>query len=421
MKKKFALLLLVFFVVGSFADDLPRIAVYVVGDVPDSSKRAFDSQMLVSFVNSGRYSAVERPGEFLAEAERKRTTEYGGTINDEQISELGKRFDVGYVCIAEIGPAFGFFQIDVRIVNVETAETVFSGEANSTLESADELTQVLETMVRNMLGDQTTQTPESTPVLEPVPDAQARSAAVDADLADTDDSESVELAAIPREPSKASVYVTGLPGPVGSTLSRAINNALMRTGIYAGMESIDGFVSGAADDAQLISAGMQAGVNFIFVINVSGQIAVRIIDVRAAAVMAQISMSGQITAVNAAVIAKRIVDFILKSGPQPDPAAQVAQASGAGGGRGRGQREREPAALDEPPKPPPSPSLVAGVTFDVVGGGLLLYGIYQNGNAKKRIDAGRYSEARMPIRNRNAAYVVGTVFLLSGISLHIFF
>ncbi|MCL2183172.1 MAG: hypothetical protein FWB85_06855 [Chitinispirillia bacterium] len=122
-----------------------------------------------------------------------------------------------------------------------------------------------------------------------------------------------------KGPVMASVYVTGVNSMIGGTLSKAINTTLMKTGIYEGMESIDKHVSGTASDAQLINAGKQAGVGYVFAVNVAGQISVRIIDVGMSAVMAQVSLDGQITAVNATGIAKKIVDFILKEGPQPDP------------------------------------------------------------------------------------------------------
>jgi hypothetical protein len=46
--------------------------------------------------------------------------------------------------------------------------------------------------------------------------------------------------------------------------------------------------------------------------------------------LAKISIDGKITAISAAVIAKKIVDFILTSGPKPDPDAQITEAAASG-------------------------------------------------------------------------------------------
>jgi hypothetical protein len=127
----------------------------------------------------------------------------------------------------------------------------------------------------------------------------------------------------PIGPAKAAVYVTGLPALVSKPFNSAIGSALIKSKLYAGIESIDNFVTGAANNQSLIGAGMQAGVSYVIAIEVSGQISVRIIDVNMAAELAKVSLDGKITALNAAAIAKKVVDFILKSGPKPDNAAQA--------------------------------------------------------------------------------------------------
>jgi len=55
----------------AMAQDLPRIAVYVTGDVHDNEKEALGTQMLASLVNSGRYKGIERSNSFLAEIEKE--------------------------------------------------------------------------------------------------------------------------------------------------------------------------------------------------------------------------------------------------------------------------------------------------------------------------------------------------------------
>jgi hypothetical protein len=152
MIKKTVFLMLALLCSLVFAQDQPKIAVYVTGDVPDNEKSALGTRMLASLVNSGRYIGIERSSLFLAEIEREQEKQRSGAIDDGQISELGKQFGVKYVCIAAITPAFGSFQVSARIVDVETAEVAAIGESFSPLASAADFTEVSDEVVRNMFG-----------------------------------------------------------------------------------------------------------------------------------------------------------------------------------------------------------------------------------------------------------------------------
>ena len=60
---------------------LPRIAVYVTGDVPENEKSALGTRMLSSLVNSGGYRGIERTAEFLAEIDREHIMQRSGAID----------------------------------------------------------------------------------------------------------------------------------------------------------------------------------------------------------------------------------------------------------------------------------------------------------------------------------------------------
>jgi hypothetical protein len=149
--KKMAALLVLFSAVV-FAQDLPKIAVYVTGDVPDSEKKALGTKILAELVNSGRYIGIERSTAFLAEIDKEHVKQRSGAIDDKQISQIGVQFGVKYVCIADITPALGAFQISARVVDVETAQVTFIGEANSALKTLDDLASVSEQVVKKMFG-----------------------------------------------------------------------------------------------------------------------------------------------------------------------------------------------------------------------------------------------------------------------------
>ena len=155
MIKKFVLSIIItmtLFTTAAFAQDLPRIAVYVTGDVPENERTALGTRMLAALVNSGRYMGIERSAAFVAEIEREQVTQRSGAIDDDQISALGKQFGVKYVCIAAITPAYGSYQVSARIVDVETAVVAFIGESHSPLETMDDLTAVSDRIVENMFG-----------------------------------------------------------------------------------------------------------------------------------------------------------------------------------------------------------------------------------------------------------------------------
>jgi uncharacterized protein (TIGR02145 family) len=160
-KWRAAALAVIMMVSWAFVQDLPKIAVYVTGDVPNNEKDALGTRMLASLVNSGRYKGIERSNAFLAEIEKEHVRQRSGAIDDGQISELGRQFGVKFICIASITPAFGEFQVSARIVNVETAEVDFIGESSGQLKSMDDLSRISDKVVENMFGGKTSkaQTP----------------------------------------------------------------------------------------------------------------------------------------------------------------------------------------------------------------------------------------------------------------------
>jgi len=152
MKKMLMLLLLACSFAAAQDQDLPRIAVYVTGPVHNNERTALGTRMLASLVNSGRYRGIERSNVFLAELEREQAKQRSGAVDDGQISELGKQFGVGFVCIVAITPTLGSYQISARIVNVETAEVAHIGEAYSPLRMVNDLTRAADEVVRVMFG-----------------------------------------------------------------------------------------------------------------------------------------------------------------------------------------------------------------------------------------------------------------------------
>jgi hypothetical protein len=230
--------------------------------------------MLSSLINSGRYRGIERSSAFLAEVEREQVTQRSGAIDDSQISELGRQFGVRFVCIAAITPAFGSYQISARIVDVETAEVVFIGQAFSPLRSAQDLTRVSDEVVNIMFRGQAA--PKQVP---PAPPATAQP---------------------PVAP----------PPPT----------------------------------------------------------------------------------------APRTPETVMEDG-----------------------RRRVDPVPPAPASPPKTTTFWAAVGLDVLGAGMIVYGIVENGNVGPYTDKGEYDKVKKSARTRNIVYGIGAAALLGGISIHIFF
>ena len=295
--------------------ELPRIAVYVTGDdVSENEKTALGTRMLSSLINSGRYRGIERSAAFLAEISREQKKQHSGSVDEDQITRLGRQFGVRFVCIAAITPAFGSFQVSARIVDVETAEVVYIGDASSPLKSMDDLTHVSNEVVRAMFSDKATAqaVPPPTPAVEPEPTPEPEPQL-------TLETESESQPALEPKPKSQQAAA---PEPAAAPEAVQIAQPSERT----------------LDDA------MQDG---------------------------------------------------------------------------RRRVETAPAAAAEAEvKKPGKTKFWVGVGLEVIGAGIITYGIMENENVTGHASR---SKAVQSEKNRNIAYVAGTAILLSGVTLHIFF
>ena len=311
-----AALAVVLMAAGAFAQEKPKIAVYVKGGMGDEVKAAFRNELLFAFVKSERYYAVDDNDVFVAAVKSEMERHGVSEMNDMQVWKAGEHVNADFVCVASVSPVLGGYQVFARVIDVKNEAVAEMGRGAGTIASVADVTKIAGEIVESMFGVSGKAAPQ---VQAAVQEQQAPAVA-------TPPMETP--APLPKGPIKAAVYVTGVPDLVGKTLNSAISSALIKSKIYAGIESID--VSGAPSVPALADAGRNAGVSYIFTINVAGQISVAIIDVAGSMELAKISIDGKITAISAAAIAKKIVDFILTSGPKPDPDAQITEAAASG-------------------------------------------------------------------------------------------
>ena len=154
----------------------PRIAVYVTGSVDDNEKRVLGTRLQTALIMSGRYADIERHNAFLAEIEAVQAEQPKGVLDNDQISEIGRRFGVNYVCVADVTSAFGEHNISGRIINVENVTVSFAGTAHGPLQTMDDLVDIANGVVRSMFGVRAEPVPPK-PVSVPAPVAVAPSPA----------------------------------------------------------------------------------------------------------------------------------------------------------------------------------------------------------------------------------------------------
>jgi len=172
------------------------------------------------------------------------------------------------------------------------------------------------------------------------------------------------------EHPKIAVYVTGgKDANEGRVLMTLILEGLMKSGRYITIERFDDFVaqvhreqatqrSGAVDDSQIRRAGIQAGVQYVCVVDIahafgSALLSARIIDVETAAVVAMSSAQSRMRSMgDIRAVSNRIVADMLGLVPAPRQGQSPSQ---------RAAREQQAPVAAVPPPPPPEPEPVVVV------------------------------------------------------------
>jgi hypothetical protein len=134
------------------ASSRPKIAVYVTGGKDVAENKALGTYILEALVRSQRYVAIERADVFLAEVDNEHIAQRSGAVDDAQISQLGKRSGVQFVCVADITYALRGAQVSARVLDVETAEVAALGSVEGRLRTMEDLRRVSAEVVGVMLG-----------------------------------------------------------------------------------------------------------------------------------------------------------------------------------------------------------------------------------------------------------------------------
>jgi outer membrane protein OmpA-like peptidoglycan-associated protein len=124
----------------------PTIAVYMAGEEPAAVKGAhyiLGGELARTISESDKYLAVDRTEDILNQIAKEHIYQRGGAVDDEQIKALGQQLGAQYLCISNIKDVGKrSYYLDVRLVDVVTAEIKRTVTANSNLKDANEKTRV---------------------------------------------------------------------------------------------------------------------------------------------------------------------------------------------------------------------------------------------------------------------------------------
>lgn len=147
MKKFFAILLSALSLTAMAQQK--KVAVYVTGTQTGINKVLGD-QLVAAFAKSGKYIAIERTASFLAELGKEHDYQRTGAVGDNEISRLGRQFGVQLVCVADVSEVFGQKYVSARLIDVESAEVINTSNANSKLDSMEELLRVADNLAKEL-------------------------------------------------------------------------------------------------------------------------------------------------------------------------------------------------------------------------------------------------------------------------------
>jgi hypothetical protein len=147
--------------------NLPKKAVYVQGGRKNNgSGYALYTYTLEALFTRSRYNGdfvvVERSEAFTSQINREHGKQRSGSVNDSEISRMGKQYGISEICIASIEDVMGTYNINARLVNVENASVENAsqlrhlGSNNSASNNLSNLRKIAVQMMEDMIPRQTT-------------------------------------------------------------------------------------------------------------------------------------------------------------------------------------------------------------------------------------------------------------------------
>lgn len=154
---RFLLIILssIFFSMPLYAQDRAKkkVAVYMTGGTSDATyKKVIGAKLVNAITESGEYAAVERTAEFLAALSAESDYQTSGEVRDSQIAQLGQKFGVRYVVVADVSEIFDEYFITARLINVETGLVERAFDINGPADSMSQLVSLSQEVAHGLLN-----------------------------------------------------------------------------------------------------------------------------------------------------------------------------------------------------------------------------------------------------------------------------
>lgn len=150
-----SLLLCVISTHGIAAQDVvkKKLAVYVTGeDIEKPLKKVIAAKIGNAITASGQYALVETSEDFLAALTKEIDRQMSGEVRSNQIIDLGKRYGVKFVVVADVSEVFDDLYINSRLINLESGLVEKSYDAIGPAESSSQLIKLAQSVASGLMG-----------------------------------------------------------------------------------------------------------------------------------------------------------------------------------------------------------------------------------------------------------------------------
>jgi hypothetical protein len=128
-----------------------KVAVYITGEDTTNLKGFAGDYLTDAIVRSGKYTAVERTYDFLKELDSEHEYQRTGSVDDEQISKLGRQFGVSLVCVVKVSAMNKEYYLSARLIDVETATVIKSAKPITFI--TENLSEACEEVTKQLFGN----------------------------------------------------------------------------------------------------------------------------------------------------------------------------------------------------------------------------------------------------------------------------
>ena len=131
------------------------VAIYMAGEEPQGVRGVHSilgGELARTISESDRYTAVDRTEAVRKQLASEHIFQRSGAVDEEQIKSLGRQLGAQFMCISNIN-AVGkrSHYLDIRLVDVETAEIIRTATATSSLKDANEMTRVARSIAYELI------------------------------------------------------------------------------------------------------------------------------------------------------------------------------------------------------------------------------------------------------------------------------